>query len=196
MSHEPATPSRADILHCSRQPCGMTYRPLAYEFRPQSDTSYLLYCPEHGGCHASGWCVVDGPGLRVLVFDVAQELSPSHVLTAPEDAMHGSDVIRWPGCARRHRRVTRERDQAPSPRPGRARDCSDDLGNMRSREIQRVEVACTAADCSYSRSLSVTKSPGEFPLPDIGARLTCPRCGAPKLEGPPNWSGCKASGRS
>ena len=66
----------------------------AFEFRPEPDTSYLLYCPEHGGWHVGEWWTVDGEPRWVLAFDTAHELYPSHVLPAPKDAMDVSDVIR------------------------------------------------------------------------------------------------------
>jgi hypothetical protein len=67
----------------------------AHEFCPEPDTSYLLYCPEHGGWHVGEWWTIEGPGRWVLAFDGATELYPSHVLPAPEDAMSVTDVIRW-----------------------------------------------------------------------------------------------------
>ncbi|MBM0206524.1 hypothetical protein JNW90_28610 [Micromonospora sp. STR1s_5] len=67
----------------------------AHEFKPEPDTSYLLYCPEHGGWHVGEWWEIDGPGRWVLAYDAAHKLYPSHVLPAPEDAMSVTDVIRW-----------------------------------------------------------------------------------------------------
>ena len=69
------------------------------------------------------------------------------------------------------------------------------LGNMGQHGMERVEVACVADECSYSRSVSVTRWPDEFPVPDIGARLTCPRCGAPEVDSRPDWTGFKLAGR-
>jgi hypothetical protein len=71
-------------------------RPIpAHEFSPEPDTSYLLYCPEHGGWHVGEWWTEDGPARWVLAFDASRDLHPSHVLPAPEDAMSITDVIRW-----------------------------------------------------------------------------------------------------
>jgi hypothetical protein len=71
-------------------------RPIpVHEFNPERETSYLRYCPEHGGWHVGEWWTEGGPGRWVLSFDAAHELYPTHVLPAPEDAMSVTDVIRW-----------------------------------------------------------------------------------------------------
>ena len=66
-----------------------------HQFRPEPDTSYLLFCPDHGGWHVGEWWTVDGPGRWVLAFDVMCEPHPSHVLPVPPPAMDDVGVIRW-----------------------------------------------------------------------------------------------------
>jgi hypothetical protein len=67
----------------------------AHDFRPEIDTWYLVFCPEHGGWHvAEGW-EIDGPGRWVLAYDVSVELFVSHVLPVPEDAMDAVSHVRW-----------------------------------------------------------------------------------------------------
>ena len=69
------------------------------------------------------------------------------------------------------------------------------LGNMREHGIERVEVTCVAAECGYSKSIAVSTWPDAFPVPDVGARLKCPKCGAPELDSRPDWTGFKSAGR-
>jgi hypothetical protein len=69
------------------------------------------------------------------------------------------------------------------------------LGNMREHGIERVEVSCARPDCGYAKSVTVSEWPDDFPVPDVGARIPCPRCGAPELDSRPDWTGFKAAGR-
>ena len=67
----------------------------AYAFKAETDRSYLVFCPEHGGWHVGEWWTIDGPGRWVLAWDVSVELLVSHVMDAPAEPMDTSGVIRW-----------------------------------------------------------------------------------------------------
>lgn len=62
----------------------------AFAFQPEPDRSCLVFCPEHGGWHVWEWWEIDGPGRRLLAWDVSVELLVSHVLDVPADAMDTS----------------------------------------------------------------------------------------------------------
>jgi hypothetical protein len=68
----------------------------AFAFDPETDRSYLVFCPEHGGWHVGEWWTIDGPGRWVLSFDASVDLPPvSHVMDVPADAMATSGLIQW-----------------------------------------------------------------------------------------------------
>ncbi|WP_375458915.1 hypothetical protein [uncultured Enterovirga sp.] len=67
----------------------------AYGFKPETDRSYLVFCPEHGGWHVGEWWTVDGPGRWVLACDAGVDLTVSHVLELPADPITVSVTIAW-----------------------------------------------------------------------------------------------------
>jgi hypothetical protein len=68
----------------------------AFAFKAETDRSYLVFCPEHGGWHVGEWWTIDGPGRWVLAFDASIELpGVSHVMPAPADPMDMSGLIQW-----------------------------------------------------------------------------------------------------
>ena len=67
----------------------------AYAFEAETDRSYLVFCPEHGGWHVGEWWTIDGPGRWVLAYDASVELTVSHVMDVPPDAIDASGVIQW-----------------------------------------------------------------------------------------------------
>ena len=67
----------------------------AYALTPDTDRSYLVFCPEHGGWHVGEWWTIDGPGRWVLAWDVSIELTVSHVMDVPPPAMDVSGEILW-----------------------------------------------------------------------------------------------------
>jgi hypothetical protein len=66
-----------------------------HEARPDTDRSYLVFCPDHGGWHVGQWWTIDGPGRWVLAFDVEIELTPSHVLHVPTDPLDKTGIMQW-----------------------------------------------------------------------------------------------------
>lgn len=67
----------------------------AVGFKAETDRSYLVFCPEHGGWQVGEWWTIDGPGRWVLAYDASIELLVSHVMDAPPDPMDLSGVIQW-----------------------------------------------------------------------------------------------------
>ena len=69
----------------------------AHLARPQTDRTYLVFLPDHGGWHAAEWWTVECPeGRWVLAWDVSVELpAPSHVMDAPPDALDASGTMQW-----------------------------------------------------------------------------------------------------
>ena len=51
------------------------------------------------------------------------------------------------------------------------------LGALRRLGLERLEVSCVAPNCGYEKSVTVSNWPDDIPVPDVGARLTCPKCG-------------------
>jgi hypothetical protein len=70
----------------------------AHLFEPETNTSYLVFCPEHGGWHVGEWWAIEGPGRWVLAYDTEVELHPSHVQAAPDDARDASDLVAGSGA--------------------------------------------------------------------------------------------------
>jgi hypothetical protein len=66
-------------------------------FKPETDTSYLVFCPEHGGWHVAEWWTVEDPAGRwVCALDASVDMPlVSHVMPCPADPMDTSGVIQW-----------------------------------------------------------------------------------------------------
>ncbi len=62
------------------------------------------------------------------------------------------------------------------------------LGNMRQNGATRVMAYCCCGGCNWSKSFGVSDWPDDYPVPDIGLRLTCPACGCTAIETRPDWS--------
>jgi hypothetical protein len=72
----------------------------AHEFKPEPNTSYLVFCPEHGGWHVGEWWTAEVPAGRwVLAYDTNIDLVPSHVLPVPPDAMDPMGMLYWTWAA-------------------------------------------------------------------------------------------------
>jgi hypothetical protein len=68
----------------------------AFAFDAETDRSYLVFCPEHGGWHVGKWWTVGWSGRCVLALDASIELpGVSHVMPAPADPMNTSGAIQW-----------------------------------------------------------------------------------------------------
>lgn len=61
------------------------------------------------------------------------------------------------------------------------------LGNMREVGVDRVLLSCVAVQCGWSGSHGVSQWPDDFPVPDVGARIPCPKCGAREVDSRPDW---------
>lgn len=66
-----------------------------HEFKPETNRSYLVFCPEQGGWHVGEWWTIDGPGRWLLALDAATELMPSHVMDVPPDALDPTGAMWW-----------------------------------------------------------------------------------------------------
>jgi hypothetical protein len=62
---------------------------------PRTNTSYLLYCPEHGGWRVGEWQQLCHQGKWVAVLDVHEELEPSHVVAGPPPPISDGEIDVW-----------------------------------------------------------------------------------------------------
>jgi len=80
----------------------------------------------------------------------------------------------------------------------RARDANGNiiepmtLAWCRALGIRSVDATCDR--CRYQATINAERWPDEMPVPDVGLRLRCSRCGSREIETRPNWLEYRASG--
>ena len=67
------------------------------------------------------------------------------------------------------------------------------LGNTRAHGIRSIDAFCQAIGCGHESTLNVDRLPDDLPVPDVGLRLRCSRCGGRSINTRPNWSELKAA---
>ncbi len=67
------------------------------------------------------------------------------------------------------------------------------LGNMRAHGIRSIDAYCQAIGCGHASTLNVDGLPDELPVPDVGLRLRCSRCGSRSIQTRPNWAELRAA---
>ena len=60
------------------------------------------------------------------------------------------------------------------------------LGNMRSNGVHRLAVYCER--CHHQALLGVDDYSADVPVPAVGPRMVCTRCGAIGADAQPNWN--------
>jgi len=68
------------------------------------------------------------------------------------------------------------------------------LGNMRANGVRSLDAWCLGRDCHHHRVLDVSAMGHDVPVPSIGPRLRCERCGHLGADARPNWSEYRAPG--
>jgi len=61
------------------------------------------------------------------------------------------------------------------------------LGNMRQNGVRRLIAYCHANGCHHEAVIDVEGWPDDIPVPSIGPRLRCQKCGNRSAEARPNW---------
>jgi hypothetical protein len=66
-------------------------------FMPETDRSYLVFCPEHGGWHVAEWWTVEDPAGRwVCALEASIDMPlVSQVMPCPAEPIDTSGVIQW-----------------------------------------------------------------------------------------------------
>jgi hypothetical protein len=67
------------------------------------------------------------------------------------------------------------------------------LGNMREHGVRSIDAFCHAIGCGHASTVNVNGLPDELPVPDVGLRLRCSRCGRRAVHTRPNWAELKAA---
>jgi hypothetical protein len=62
------------------------------------------------------------------------------------------------------------------------------LGNMRSLKVRSVWAECLADRCRHEALVSVDRLPDDLPVPDVGLRFRCSKCGGRRIKTMPDWS--------
>ncbi len=67
------------------------------------------------------------------------------------------------------------------------------LGNMRAHGIRSIDAYCQSIGCGHAATIVVDGLPDGLPVPDVGLRLRCLRCGGRAIHTRPNWAELKAA---
>jgi hypothetical protein len=59
------------------------------------------------------------------------------------------------------------------------------LGNMRENGVRSLDVSCW--QCHHRAILNVEAWPDHVPVPTLGPRMVCTRCGIIGVDARPNW---------
>jgi hypothetical protein len=68
------------------------------------------------------------------------------------------------------------------------------LGNMRANGVRTLDAWCQARGCNHHSVVDVSELADDVPVPSIGPRLRCMRCGHLGADVRPNWSEYRAPG--
>lgn len=68
------------------------------------------------------------------------------------------------------------------------------LAHMRDHGVRSVDARCRADGCGHEAVVNVDDLPDELPVPDVGLRLRCSKCGGRRIETRPNWADATAAG--
>lgn len=61
------------------------------------------------------------------------------------------------------------------------------LGNMRANGVRTIAASCSARDCHGAGVVEVERLGDDVPVPSLGARMRCSRCGNLGADARPNW---------
>jgi hypothetical protein len=62
------------------------------------------------------------------------------------------------------------------------------LGNMRANGVRSVVVSCANVNCRHEAIVKVDSLPDDVPVPSLGLRMRCLRCGQLGADARPNWN--------
>ena len=62
------------------------------------------------------------------------------------------------------------------------------LGNMRANGVRSLIVHCSNVTCRHEAVVKVDSLPDDAPLPALGLRMPCDRCGQRGADVMPNWN--------
>jgi len=62
------------------------------------------------------------------------------------------------------------------------------LGNMRANGVRSLIVLCTNSTCRHEAIMNFDSLSGDVPVPSLGPRMRCQRCGQIGADARPNWN--------
>jgi hypothetical protein len=62
------------------------------------------------------------------------------------------------------------------------------LGNMRANGVRSLIVHCSNVTCRHEAVVNVDSLPDDAPVPALGLRMRCDRCGQRGADVMPNWN--------
>lgn len=62
------------------------------------------------------------------------------------------------------------------------------LAIMRDHDARSVEAICEMHSCGHEASVNVDGWPDDMPVPDVGLKLRCSRCGGRNIKTIPDWA--------
>ena len=62
------------------------------------------------------------------------------------------------------------------------------LGNMRANGVRSLIVHCSNVTCRHEAVVNVDSLPDDAPVPALGLRMRCDRCGQCGADMMPNWN--------
>ena len=62
------------------------------------------------------------------------------------------------------------------------------LGNMRANGVRSLLVNCSNVNCRHEAIVNVDGLSDDIPVPSLGPRMRCQRCGQLGADARPNWN--------
>jgi hypothetical protein len=62
------------------------------------------------------------------------------------------------------------------------------LANIREQGITRVEATCQSSRCGHRATIDASPFPDDMPVPDVGLRLRCVKCGGRNVHTMADWT--------
>jgi hypothetical protein len=62
------------------------------------------------------------------------------------------------------------------------------LGNMRANGVRSLVVHCSNVMCRHEAIINVDALSDDVPVPSLGPRMRCERCGQRGADARPNWN--------
>ena len=70
-----------------------------------------------------------------------------------------------------------------------------DLANMRAHGVRSFDATCERQDCGHEATVNVDHLPAAMPVPDVGLRMVCSKCGGRRINTRPDWTQSRPHGK-